>query len=194
MWGREAGSHCCVRSCWIRVALRLRVDGRPFLPRPRAGAALRASGVVACCTRVRALRCMYAAVSADRRRCLSSFGQESCPRLHDEGFGVPEGNVATWLLAFSLLSNSETRFRVDADSVSVRLRACGPAAVGWPQDQGGSDWHPGYRILPCTRGKRVRYHRPTRSPWSCAASIMWRGLGQGFQTCLSSAESVPMSA
>ena len=60
-----------------------------------------------------------------------------CPRLQHEGFEVPEGNVATWLLAFSLLSNSETRFRVDADSVSVRLRACGPAAVGWPQESVG---------------------------------------------------------
>ena len=62
------------------------------------------------------------------------LGKRVALGLHHKGFEVPEGNVATWLLAFSLLSNSETRFRVDADSVSVRLRACGPAAVGWPQD------------------------------------------------------------
>ena len=64
---------------------------------------------------------------------LSSCERE-LPSLHNEGFEYPRVMLQRGVLAFSLLGNSETRFRVDADSVSVRLRACGLAAVGWPQD------------------------------------------------------------
>ena len=78
---------------------------------------------------------MYASDGLGRPTLVSILvTREESPTLHVEGFVIPEGPVATWLLAFSLLGNSETRFRVDVGSVSVRLRACGLAAVGWPQD------------------------------------------------------------